>query len=82
MTTNRNRARTVRLYADILGIPAPAEREGESGTRTIAVSRADLPLLRWRLLAAGAPVREETPDSLSFRDPDGVHVTLVTGSPD
>jgi catechol 2,3-dioxygenase-like lactoylglutathione lyase family enzyme len=84
MSTTTAKARAVRLYVDVLGLPLP-DLHGDDGpgqgSVTIPVPPADLPLLRWRLLAAGAPVQDESPTSVSFRDPAGVRVELVAESP-
>jgi catechol 2,3-dioxygenase-like lactoylglutathione lyase family enzyme len=80
MRTTTTKTHTARFYSDILGLPTPdVTGEGDAGPHhvTISVSPSDLPRLRWRLLAAGAPVQEESPTSLSFRDPEGVRVELI-----
>ena len=69
---------TTRFY-DAVGLPVPGVREDDD-TRRITVPTADLDRLRGRLLAVGARVQQESPTSLSFRDPTGVHVELVADS--
>jgi catechol 2,3-dioxygenase-like lactoylglutathione lyase family enzyme len=79
METTATSERTARFY-EILGLPrVGVTDEGEPGPGHVAirVSRADLPLLRWRLLTIGAPMHDESPAAVSFTDPDGVHVELI-----
>ncbi len=76
MSTPTN-ARTTRFYVDVLGLPVPTEPPGQADSHAIPVLRADLPVLRWRLIAAGAPVEDLGSTALSFRDPSGRRVELV-----
>jgi hypothetical protein len=84
MKTTAAKGRAARFY-DILGLTrVDLPTGGDPSHRHIAITvpRADLALLRWRLLATGAPVHEESPTSLSFTDPDGARVELIVDPPD
>ena len=72
--------RTTRFYTDVLGLPVPAVGgPGDDGSdhHAIPIPVTELPRLRGRLIAAGAPVQDLGPTALSFRDPGGRHVDLV-----
>ena len=77
MTTTTVSARTTRFYVDVLDLPAPVAPPGRAESHAILVLAEDLPRLRGRLVAAGAPVEDLGPTALSFRDPSGRRVELV-----
>jgi hypothetical protein len=78
MSTTTTSARTTRFYVDVLDLPVPDAPPSRAESHAIPVLAEDLPRLRGRLIAAGAPVEDLGPAALSFRDPSGRRVELVT----